>query len=374
MHRFNFSPIFRAGSLFVRFCAPLMLWTFQLSAQVLKEWTYQSPSESSAVVQMGANYMFVADNEHEVLRLFEQHPTAQCGLPVYSFNARPYLNLSSSNPEVDLEAAVAVQHQGTRLICWLGSHGNSQKGKPRPNRCRFFATQVTGDGTGTAPFTLAYVGRYDHLREDLLAWDRDNRHGKGSNYFALSASAAPGVSPEAVDGFNIEGLCLAPNSTAAYIAFRAPLVNGSGATTALNQRTNALIVPLLNPAELIVGSSTARTGRAKFGTPGTLHLGGRGIRSIDSSFPTHYLIVAGPVNETSNPPRAPLDFRLFTWSGDFIDAPVPRATRFPNGYRPEGAVLPLAPIAEETIVQFVSDDSGRCWKSFTTRVGAVAQP
>ncbi|MBC8094872.1 MAG: DUF3616 domain-containing protein [Akkermansiaceae bacterium] len=373
MHRSSLFRISRPGGARAWFSAALVLLHFQTSAQVLEEWTYQSPSESSAAVRMDGKYMFVAENEHEVLRLFEQRPRARCAPPVYSFDARPFLNLSSANPEVDIEAAAAIQHQGTKLICWLGSHGHSRNNQSRPNRSRLFGTRVLGDGTGAAPFTLAYAGRYEHLRDDLLAWDRDNRHGKGSNYFQLSASAAPDVSPEAVDGFNIEGFCVAPDGTAAYIAFRAPLVNGSGPTTAWHQRTNALIVSLLNPAELAAGNFTSGRGRAKFGVPVTLNLGRRGIRSLDSSFPNQYLIVAGPVNETSNPPRAPLDFRLFTWTGDFTNQPVARVTRFPHGYEPEGAVLPPSLLSEDAVVQFVSDDSTTCWNSFTTRVGAAGQ-
>jgi len=51
------------------------------------------------------------------------------------------------------------------------------------------ATQVSGDGTGPTPYALNYVGRYDRLRDDLIAWDRDGLHGLGANYFGLAASA-----------------------------------------------------------------------------------------------------------------------------------------------------------------------------------------
>jgi hypothetical protein len=323
---------------------------------------------------MDDNYMFVGDNEHEVLRLFARHPATSCVAPVYSYDASGFLALSSSNPEVDIESAVKGVVEGETLIFWLGSHSNSKTGKLRPNRYRLFATRVTGDGAGSPPYTLQYLGRYDHLRDDLVAWDQNNVHGKGANYFGLAASVAEGVADVATNGFNIEGLCLAPDGTNAWIAFRSPLVNGSGATTAIAQRTNALVIPLLNIAGLVKNNPVPGPGAAQFGSPFTLNLGRRGIRSIDSGYPGHYLITAGPTDDTSSPPVAPLNFRLFTWTGNPSDPPIERLTDIPDGYSPEGAVLPATPISSNTIVQFVSDDSTACWRSFTTYAGEANLP
>ncbi|MFM2295508.1 MAG: hypothetical protein RLZZ350_1921 [Verrucomicrobiota bacterium] len=199
-------------------------------------------------------------------------------------------------------------------------------------------------------------------------------HDLGANYFGLVASTNSGVASDGADGFNIEGLCFAPDGATAYIGFRAPLVNGSGATTAAAQRTNALIIPLLNIAELVTNNPVAGPGKAKFGVPFTLRLGARGIRSIDSSYAGNYLITAGPPGDASVPPAAPLNFRLFTWTGNSTNTPIERLTDFPDGYSPEGAVLPAAPIASNTVVQFVSDDSVACWKSFTALAGVANQP
>lgn len=348
-------------------------------AQVIQTWTQKSlagntstAGESSAVVAMDANYMFVADNEHETLRLFTRFPSSSCVDPVYSTDMRPFLNLTSTNPEDDLEAAAKAPN--TNRIYWLGSHGNSKGGNLRPNRDRLFATTINGSGTGSPPYSLTFVGRYDHLRVDLANWDKNNLHGKGANYYGLVASTNSGVSCEDVDGFNIEGLCFAPDGTNAYICFRTPLVNASGPTTATAQRTNALIVPLLNIANLVTNNPVPGPGKAKFGTPFTLRLGSRGIRSLDSSYPGHYLITAGPPADASSPPAAPLNFRLFTWTGKPNDTPVERLVNFPDGYSPEGAVLPAAPIVSSTVVQFVSDDSAACWRSFTTVAGAPNIP
>jgi hypothetical protein len=62
--------------------------------------------------------MFVADNEDEILRLYPRFPTTSCAGPAYSFNARPYLALSSSNPEADPRPGCVDDANGTRLY-WL---------------------------------------------------------------------------------------------------------------------------------------------------------------------------------------------------------------------------------------------------------------
>jgi hypothetical protein len=221
---------------------------------------------------------------------------------------------------------------------------------------------------------LSYVGRYDHLQVDLANWDNSNLHGLGTNYFGLAASTNAGVPSEDPGGFNIEGLCFAPDGMTAYLCFRTPLVNGSGPTTAGGQRTNALVVPLLNIGELVTNSPVPGPGQARFGSPFTLRLGTRGVRSMDSSYPGNYLITAGPAGDVSTPPASPLNFRLFSWSGNPADTPIERLTTFPVDYSPEGAVLPAGQITTNTVVQFVSDDASACWKSFTAQVGAANQP
>lgn len=366
----------RAISLFV------LTLPWMAGAQVLQTWTQKSlagdtitAGESSAVVAMDGNYMFVADNEHETLRLFQRFPGSACVDPAYSTNMRPWLNLTSTNPEDDIESAVMIGNGGTNRIYWLGSHSNSKSGgNLRPNRDRLFATQVNGNGSGSPAYSLAYVGRYDHLRTDLANWDRNNLHGLGSNYFGFVASTNSGVPSEANNGFNIEGLALAPDGTNAWIGFRAPLVSGFGPTTNLASRTHALIVPLKNLAALVAGSPTPGPGAAQFGAPIRLSLSSRGIRSLDANDAGQYLITAGPATDVSAPPAAPLNFRLYTWTGSTNDAPLERTTDFPAGYSPEGAVLPSGLLASNSIVQFVSDDADACWKSFTANLGAAIVP
>jgi hypothetical protein len=95
-------------------------------AQVLQTWTQKSlagdavtAGESSAAVAADANYMFAADNEHETLRLFARYPVSPCVDPIYSTNMRPHLNLTSTDPEDDIEAAAMAPE--TNRIYWLGA-------------------------------------------------------------------------------------------------------------------------------------------------------------------------------------------------------------------------------------------------------------
>ena len=360
----------------------LALVACSASAQVISTWTQKSLAgdsstvgESSAAIAMDANFMFVADNEHQKLRLFQRFPTSSCPNPLYTLDVTSSLGLPDDGDEVDLEAMAMHPVNGTNRIYWLASHGNSEGGEVRPNRSRLFATTVQGNGTGSPAYSLSYLGRYDHLRTDLCAWDRNNLHGRGSNYFGLAASTNSGVRSTNLNGFNLEGLCFAPDGVTAYLGFRTPLVNGSGPTTSMAQRTHALVVPLLNMGELVTNNPVRGPGRARFGAPLTLNLGKRGIRSMDTSYAGNYLLTAGPTGAASSPPVAPSNFRLYTWSGNASHAPIERMTTFPSGYTPEGAILPATPIATNTVIQFVSDDDTlACWKSFTTLAGEAIQP
>jgi hypothetical protein len=298
-------------------------------------------SDGSTAFALDSTWALVGDDEDQVIRLY---PRDQSGPAVTLFNFTQFLNLvdleDGSAREIDLEAST---HVGNRIY-WIGSHSHSSLGATRTNRSRIFATDLSGSGINSM---LAYVGRYEHLRTDLLNWDAANGHGRGSNYYGLVASAAEGVEPKAEDGsgFNIEGLCMAPGSTnTAYIAFRAPLVP-------LTARSRALLVPVTNFAALAV--STGPAGSARFGPPIELSLGCRGVRSIEGG-PGGCLIVAGPPGSSTE--IAPHDFRLYTWSGQPADAAQLRAADL-TGMNPEAIVaLPGPPWSAQSQVQLVSDN------------------
>jgi predicted extracellular nuclease len=265
-------------------------------------------SDASTAIAIDANYVLVGDDENQVLRLYDRNNS---GLPIAGFDFTSSLGLTDISGgvprEVDIEASTRV---GDRIF-WLGSESNSDSGSSRPNRDRIFATDISGTGAAT---TLSYVGRYDFLKEDIIAWDVNNIHGKGANYYGLATSAASGVGSKQSDGYNIEGLEMSPDNTTAYVAFRAPQEPTAN-------RTKALIVPVTNFTSLLSPNGGTQ-GSATFGAPIELDLGGRGIREIRKNAANQYIIIAGAAGDAG---AAPNDFRLYTWTGILADAPVLRA-------------------------------------------------
>jgi hypothetical protein len=298
-------------------------------------------TDASTAIAVDERYMWVGDDERQVLRLYRRD---QSGPAVSTFDCGPFLGLTDIENgvprEVDIEGSTRV---GQRLF-WIGSHSHAEIGEVRTNRSRLFATDMSGTG---AAATLSYVGRYEHLKEDLVNWDHSNAHGRGADYFGFAASTAEGVLPKAPDGsgFNIEGLAMAPGSTnIGWIGFRAPLVPATN-------RAHALIVPVLNFDRLAVGNGPV--GSAVFGAPIELSLGCRGIRSIEGDT-NGYLIVAGPAGTPFS--FSQHHFKLFTWSGDPTEMPQQHAADF-TGMTPEGIVeLPPPPWTASSPVQYVSDN------------------
>jgi len=288
-------------------------------------------------VAVDADYMFVADDETQVLRLFSRRFD---GPPLWQRDFTSSLGLTDLDElghprEVDIEASLRV---GSRIY-WLGSHSNcggcTPVGESRPNRNRLFATDIVGTG---ATAQLRYVGRYHNLKRDLLAWDNANGHGLGPRALQLAASAAAGVPPENVQrtGFNIEAFGLAPDGSAAYLGFRSPLTPASG-------RTNALLIPILNLPDLVRDSPSM--GPARFGRPLELALDGRGFRSLDSS-PNGMVIVAGTTTNTGS-------FLIYTWSGVAGEPPQERLVSF-SVAKPEGLLADGA-FATGTQIQLISE-------------------
>jgi hypothetical protein len=293
-------------------------------------------SDGSAALPISTHYLLVADDENQVLRLY---PNDRSGPPLVEYELEPFLGLTDFEDgvarEVDIEG---VTRTGDRAY-WVGSHSHAEIGELRTNRWKFIATDLVEDGTNT---TVSYVGHYDGLRDDLIAWDQTSGHGLGADYLGLFDSAAAGVLPKSSDGsgFNIEGLCMAPGVTnTVYLSFRAPLVPATN-------RAYALIVPVTNIHALVTVG-----GPAMFDDPILLDLGCRGVRSIEGD--THgYLIVAGNVDNLSGPDG----FRFFTWSGVATDAPQLRGGDF-SGLNPEAIVaLPPRPWTDTTQIQVVSDN------------------
>ena len=272
-------------------------------------------SDASSAIAIDENYMFVANDElilgKDNIYLFDRNHS---GYHYYAFDAAAAVNPGGN--EMDLEASTFTSSDNT--IYWLTSMSNNKDGKCKPDRNRLFATTIVDSGIDAS---LDYVGRYDHLREDLINWDIAGKHGKTKNYFGLYDSAycaeAGGIPPKSADknGFNIEGLALAPSSeTKGLLGFRAPI-------TPPGDRQMALVVTLNNMTAILDENGNLPVGSADFGEWIELDLGGRGIRSIERNENDEYLISAGPATETSAW-AGPKPFALYTWSGSAADDPV----------------------------------------------------
>ena len=309
---------------------------------------FRGAIDASTAVPVGNRLMFVGDDESNTIRLYNRGagggPVPQaCAPPGEGCNFSMQLNVDK---EVDIEASARDRNR----IYWMGSLGNKKDGDSAPSRNRFFATQI--DITGARP-TLTFIGYSDTLRDDLIDWDRDNE-----NRYCLQKSAIDGRPPGEIDGFNIEGLAIAPSRNQAYLGFRAPLIEPGGFQDcpALGTRTHALIVPVTNFRLLVSGKPSMR--HALFGDPIELDLRGRGIRSLECNA-NGCLIVAGPFGSAT--PFPPEDFRLYTWTGNPNDAPQLRTADLSLAaqlFHPEGIVgLPDGPLTSDSLIELVSDDS-----------------
>lgn len=274
--------------------------------------TYRGPCDASAAVALDADHFLVAGDEDNTLRVYRQ------GRPLAVAQASLAAFLDSGDKESDIEAAAAF---GKRIY-WIASHGRNSKGKLRPDRQRFFATDIDAGAQppGVTPAGTPYRG----LLDDLAA---------APTLAGLRLGDAARLAPEAPGGLNIEGLAAMPGGSL-LLGFRNPVPNG-----------RALLVPLLNPTELV----TAGSGRqARFGEPILLNLRGRGVRSIERTLDGRgYWIVAGPVSNAG-------PFSLYRWSGQTTDAPQVIDGSELVGLRPEA----LFELPGGGSLQILSDDGG----------------
>jgi predicted extracellular nuclease len=304
---------------------------------------YIQMADASTGVALPSDRFLTLNDEDQVVRIYN---SAASGAPfdtdaTYTPTSGAPLFLDGSGREVDFEATTAITTGDTVRVFAMGSHSNASSGSDRPNRERVLAFDYD-----TVSGTVTPVGFYRFLEDDLIAWDNANGHGLGAGFFGLAASAAAGVVPETIDGFNIEGLTFAPGSTTtAYVAFRAPNVPPVG-------RTLALIVPVTN-FNTLATSSDLTAGSATFGAPIQLDLGGRGIRSIECSA-TACLIVAGSATGSEN-------FKLYTWTGSPSDLPESRSADL-TGLNPEGIASAIpASFTDTTEVALISDNGDNIW-------------
>lgn len=271
-------------------------------------------ADASAAIALDDNYMVIANDETNLLYVYDRNAS---GLPVktFDFNQGNVLSLTDGAPsykEVDIEAGVRSVANAGRVY-WLGSMSNSSSFNDKPNRNRLFATTITGTGSSTA---FANAGSVNNLRQQLITWG-------DANGYAFSTSAAAGMDPKLINGFNLEGMVFAPNNTTMYLGFRAPLVPTAS-------RTKAVIVPIQNFEAWF--NNGAPAGNATLGSPIELDLGNRGIRDIIKLSTGTYIIIAG------NYDNFPITGMLYKWSGIAGEAPVALPSFSINNLNAEGVM------------------------------------
>jgi len=253
---------------------------------------FRGASDASAAVAVSENMFIVADDENNILRIYE---TGKAGQPVGSFDMTSFLDIEPDHPEADIEAATMVG----RRIYWITSHGRNKDGKLRPNRYRFFATDVFVENRSVK---LRPVGKpYRNLIHELLkTWparqlglDKATRFG-----VELKKKDREKLAPKK-NGLNIEGLCASADGEILYIGLRNPRPKDKQ-----DGRVKAIVVALLNPDRVM------EKGEAPvFGEPMLWDLKGLGIRSMEySRFHKACLIIAGGPDEDEG-------FALYRWSG-----------------------------------------------------------
>ena len=247
---------------------------------------YSGVVDLSASLDVGSGYFLGISDEINVPHLYKKGVT---GAPVRDFP------LGFPGGEVDYEG---VTRFGNTVV-WTGSHGNNRSGSQKPERRQLAFETISGSGDAA---DLTYRNGYTRLWDQWKAWDAANGHGLGANYLKFNTATVKGLIPNAPNGFNVEGLTMAPgSSTTAWFGMRAPTITGADGIE------RALILPVTNIDKL-----TSDAVDATFGAPIFLNLGGRSIRDISKNSADQYLIEAG----TGDTDDSLKNWALYTWDGN----------------------------------------------------------
>ena len=307
---------------------------------------YSGAGNGSSAIDVGGGYMVVADDESNVLRLYQERSSSE---PVKTFDFTKVLPVGAG--EIDIESSARAGN----TLYWMGSLSNSKKGKLEPDRDIVFAATISGSGASTE---LTYLGSYMHLREDLIAWDEAN-----GNPLGFKASTEEGVASNETRGFNAEGLEFAAGSTStAYIGFRAP-------QEPPNDRAKALVVPVTNFSSLVTDGNPGST-KATFGSALQWSFGGLGIREIRKNTDNEYLVIAGTPDDSNS------TFGLYAWDGNPADTPV--LTDTPLSSVAEGSWEDIVsvpdPLIDGSTVELLEDNGDTDWyeDGLTSKTGMAS--
>lgn len=296
--------------------------------------TLRGTSDASAAVALDDNCFLVADDENNTLRLY---PFQNDSLPLAQFDLSAHLRTTEKFPEADIEGAARV---GSRIY-WITSHGRNLDGKPRPNRYRFFATDLqSGDGgswtitpAGSPCSTLVQAMLQTPALQPLhldRATQLDN--------FNLTKKQLKKLAPKE-DGLNIEALAASPDHSVLYLGFRNPLIPDKQ-----TGRPQALVIPLQNFQQVIEQQAAPQ-----FGPPLLWDLDRRGLRCLEYS-PCHkcFFLIAGPRDDETG-------FGLYRWDGNPGSQPAPIPSLAITGFTPEAILL----FDDRPDLYLLSDDGSR---------------
>jgi hypothetical protein len=281
------------------------------SADIVK---YSGMCDASAAVPVDASRFIVANDEDNSLRVYKKDASGKASYTSPDLTTFLQIDPKDENPEADIEGAALI---GKRIY-WISSHGTNDEGDARPNRLRFFATDIKIDGEtiNLKPVGTPFVDLIKVLENSVDLKD-----------FQLGKAAA--LATKSKQGLNIEGLTSTPEG-ALLIGFRSPIPDNK-----------ALLIPLENPQAVI-----EKKAQPKLGTPILLDLGGLGIRSIDySEAKKAYFIIAGSYDKEHN-------FQLYQWDGKSPQAELIKDVNF-QGLNPEALIVYPE---EKTRIQILSDD------------------
>jgi uncharacterized protein DUF3616 len=256
-------------------CVAVSAPEFSLSAQVM----FEGVVDGSAGADVGGEFFVGATDEDNKFRLYDVKggpslKTLDVGIDAAVKSA---LGLEKIE-ECDLEGAAKIGD----LIFWIGSHGRDKDTKEKKERQVLFATKLSGVGKNAK---LEIAGKvYTQLIDDLL---------KDSALAPFDLAKAATLAPKDEGGLNIESL--AADTGKLWIGFRNPT----------SKTKDALLVPLLNPTEII-----KKNARAKLGGPLMLKLGGLGVRDM-VAWNDGFLIIAGDFVDRFEPGAKPS--RVFSW-------------------------------------------------------------
>lgn len=240
---------------------------------------FEGAVDGSAAVDVGDGFFVGASDEENVLRLYSAKGGGTSKALGVDIEAAVKSALGADKiKECDLEGAARI----AELTFWIGSHGRNSDAKEKKERQVFFATKLRGKGKDAR---LEITGKvYTKLLDDL-------KTDSALKSFDLGKAAT--LAPKEEGALNIESI--AADGDKLWIGFRNPLVNGD----------QTLLVPLLNPAEMIEKNRAAR-----FGAPVALPLGGLGVRDM-TKWKDGFLIIAGDFRDRFDAEAKPS--RIFFW-------------------------------------------------------------